>query len=129
MNIQEFTASVISQIIEGIKDAQSKYCESLHILPPIVNPANLDDNHCGNYSGVLRKATDINFKILVNVSETTSSEKGGGVNIRVVSWGNDKTNDTQNQISNSVSFTIPIIFPAIKGDKVNFPTKDELGLL
>lgn len=128
MNIQEFTTSVISQIIEGIKDAQSKYCESQHILPPIINPANLDHNHCGNYSGVLRKAADINFKILVNVSETTSNEKGGAVNIRVVSWGNDKTNDTQNQISNSISFTIPIIFPAIKGDHIDCPSKDDLGI-
>ena len=128
MNIQEFTTSVISQIIEGIKDAQSKYCEQMNVLPAIVNPANLDGNHRGNYNGISRQATDINFNIHLNVSETSLSENGGKVDLRVVSWGNDKSNNQLNEIIHSVSFAIPIIFPAIKEDKRKVPTKEELGV-
>lgn len=119
MDLQEYIQSVIEQIIEGINASQRKYCNDFEILPPIINPSNLNSDNKGRYNKILRKAEDLRFTIATKISNESSEHHKGGLCIKVVNYGGEGNETSGSQIHNNVTFSIPIIFPAVKEDVIS----------
>lgn len=118
MNIKDFVNEVISQTIEGVKEAQAKYCSESIIIPPIICPeptspkSNIYVTH-----GTLRQMTNINFDMTLCVNETSQNEGGGGIAIQVFSVGAKTASGTQTGITQHISFTVPVALPTVKRDE------------
>lgn len=123
MNIQEYTQAVIEQLIEAVKSSQEKYCKGCNILPPIINPSNLDGSNKVRYNNNTRQAEMVKFTITTKIVETDATTKNGGLNIKVANGNVEDSISTQNQENNSISFAIPIVLPAIEEDKITRPKR------
>lgn len=118
MNIKDFVNEVISQTIDGVKEAQSKYCSKFIIVPPVICPelASHQSNACVTH-GTLRQTTEINFDMTLCVNETSQNEGGGGIAIQVFSVGAKTASGTQTGITQHISFTVPVALPTVKRDE------------
>ena len=119
MDIQEYTQSVIEQLIEAIKASQEKYCNGCDILPPIINPSKIDKNNEGVFNDISRQVQQLKFTINTQIETEKSQSANGSVNIKVANGDIRTIDSTKDHLTNSISFSIPIMFPAVENHKVN----------
>ena len=127
MNIQEYIQSVIEQLVEAVKSSQEKYCNGCNILPPIINPSNLDDNNKVRYNNNTRQAEMVRFTITTKIADTNASMKSGSLGIKVANGTIEDSVSSQSQDNNSISFAIPVVLPAIEENKTIPPKRCEVN--
>lgn len=112
MDLQEFISETLTQIINGVVDAQNK----LKDTGCIINP-----EFASVEKGLISKIDTYNFrtvqkvkmKVALSVSENNEkSSKLGVAKFLVADFGNEHSN--QNNQTNTVEFEIPIALPLMK---------------
>lgn len=120
MDLKEFVSETITQICEGVKDAQDR-CEKLGAL---VNPM-LDVKVCNNetytHDGKDYPATGVKFNVGLTESTANGGKTGIGVFLGKVSLGRESSKDTTSQSVTSVEFTITIVPPYINRQGKHVP--------
>lgn len=116
MKLEDFISESISQIISGVKKAQS-FAEQNNAM---VNPESLMQSKSSGDSfydeKTLRPAQVIDFDISVTAKEDGNVSGKAGVFISVLKAGIESSEGTENQISNRMKFSVPIMLPAQKND-------------
>lgn len=108
MELKTFVDDAISQLIEGVAQAQSKHKES----GAIINPS-LKDGKVNYYSGGLAATgsgyypTKIDFDVAVTVSEDAGAKAG----IQVFGVGLGGNVSTQNSVVSRLQFSVSVALP------------------
>lgn len=106
MELKEFIKETLTQIVEGVKDAQ----EACGKVGAVVNPQ-IDD-----VKDTLRQEK-VSFEVLLSGVENNENKKGIGVWLPNVGVGVNKTEKQENSTHTKVSFEVYVQFPII--EKVN----------
>lgn len=109
MKLSELIEETLSEIALGVETAKAK---SRHLIA--ISPATINRK-------MVSEITYIEFDVSIAVSEkndsASSSEKGGGGEIKVLSIGgingkagtkNDESNSLSSQLSHRISFKVPV---------------------
>ena len=112
MDVKDFIADTLIQIIAGVKQAQDYASKN----GAIVNSG--DDSqfkHIGNTQQIITTLHNIEFDILVTTSDNIHTKAGVQVFFpRLVEAGGVSHNESGDFTSNRVRFSVPIIFPEQK---------------
>lgn len=110
MDLRNFIAETLTQIIGGITDAQKNMMEfqkdkESEYTAPYVNPNPSSDNH--------KKLSDVDFDVAVTVSEGKSVEGSGGLSVMGVSLGGKGGSEQTNSSVSRIKFSIPVSYPYV----------------
>lgn len=127
MDLKEFVSETLTQICEGVKDAQGR-CESIGGL---VNPM-LDVKVCNaetyRHDGRDYPATGVKFNVGLTESLSNEGKTGIGVFLGKMSVGHETKKDAQSQSVTSVEFTITIVPPYINRNGKHVPLSSLFGM-
>ncbi len=120
MNVQEFIHDALTQIANAVQAANNTF--STQSSPAEANPAGAESESRGGLTYVSVSNTQmISFDIAVTVDETsqTSTEKKGGLSLKVVSGGigGSKSTETSSSSVSRLQFKIPLKLPRPKTGK------------
>lgn len=128
MELKEFVSETLTQICEGVKDAQQRCKDS----GALVNPM-LDVKTCNKevyrHDGKDYPATGVKFNVGLTESSSSGGKTGIGVFLGKMSLGHESSKDAQAQSVTSVEFTITIVPPYINRDGKHVPLSRIIGAL
>jgi hypothetical protein len=111
MELKEFITQTIISINQGIIDAQEQTKDS----GIIINPKNLKKKGLNDYlpyDGHPAQVQDIEFNVVVNVTEGDESKIAVGAFTGIFSGGVSNSNQNNNSTQTTIKFSLPIQFPS-----------------
>ena len=121
MDLKTFVSETITQIADGIKDAQAKETGAW-ICPPV--KPNQQEN-------AIRDGQDaaqmLSFDIAVTTTDASGSTGGGSLKVLGVSLGGGINQETQNAVASRVQFSIPVVWPRIEKEQIPMKIKSPTG--
>ena len=128
MELKEFVSETLTQICEGVKDAQER-CESSGAL---INPM-LDVTVCNKetyrHDGKDYPATSVKFNVGLTETASNGGKTGIGVFLGKLSVGHETSKEMQAQSVTSVEFTITIVPPYIDRQGKHVPLSRIAGMI
>ena len=111
MELKTFVSESLTQIIDGIKDAQEKTRGSGGIINPKI-PVIL------NAYAIYEKMTkQIDFDVAVTVQEESDIKSGAGVAIGPVVIGTRIDDKSSEGRLSRIKFTVPVVYPLVQKSK------------
>ncbi|MAQ41521.1 hypothetical protein [Mesonia oceanica] len=111
MELKEFIKTTITQISQGIIEAQ----EEIDGTDMIVNPAGLATNSNGDKylrTDGWRYVQNIEINVGVTAIEKEGEKAGIGIVTGILSGGAQATSDNSNQTVSTIKFDIPVALPS-----------------
>ncbi len=110
MELQEFITETITQIVNGVTNAQKK----LKDTGCVINPYASDMEHriMTPKNNKVRAVQKIKMNIVLSLSEKNGGKKGIGV-AKIINAGFSNENSNESSEVTSVQFEIPIAFPTM----------------
>lgn len=111
MELKEFITQTLCNISQGIIDAQNQSSTSGFII----NPKNIrkrDSNVYEHYNGNDATIQEIEFNIVVNVTEGSDSKIAVGAFTGILSGGGSTSNQNNNSTQTTIKFNLPVQFPS-----------------
>ncbi|HYC49529.1 MAG TPA: hypothetical protein VEB19_00345 [Gemmatimonadaceae bacterium] len=106
MNLEDFVATTLEQVVRGVQRAQKSVCSLARINPQVEgHPVNTRDYKTGT---LLR---DVEFDVAVTVTESAKSGANLSVGIPWMKGGVDGGSDSSNSAVSRVRFSLPVAFP------------------
>lgn len=108
MELKEFISKSLTEIIDGVSEAQS-YAKTKGAK---INPADFNGGSNSNFllnNGGLGQ--EIEFDVAVNANETSDSKIGAGINVWGVGIGGHSTAGQENSITSRIKFNILVFLP------------------
>ncbi len=109
MELKEFVTQTLTQIIEGIKDAQEQTKDS----GALINPKTYGDTGLiveGTKSEI-RNVQSVKMNVALTVTENSGNKSGIGVVASVFKAGVSKEDSDTNTTTSHIEFNIPVSFP------------------
>lgn len=107
MELKEFISDAITQICEGVKDAQER-CNKVDAK---INPPMNGDSITGSIDMKYRKHSKVHFNITLQSFVDDKGKSGIGVLLASVSVGTAKESSQGSSSLTSVEFSVPIALP------------------
>ena len=112
MELKDFVAETLQQIVEGVKNAKS----AVELNGAAVNPDLLGDykehaKHGLLYSGTGKVAQIVEFDVALSVKEGTGTKGGIGVVAGVFALGSQGQSNAENSSLTRVKFRVPLSLP------------------
>lgn len=107
MELKKFISDAITQICEGVKDAQER-CNKVGAK---INPPMNGDSITGNISMRYRKHSKVHFNITLQSFVDDKGKSGIGVLLASMSIGTAKESSQGSSSLTSVEFSVPIALP------------------
>lgn len=113
MELKEFISETLTQIAQGVKDAQNNVAE----LGAKVNPANVasfegDIPHCkGSMKTPSKVLCDVEFSVALTNNSSTSTDSGIGILFGAVSLGGKHNTSDKDTSLNSIRFNVIMELP------------------
>jgi len=107
MDLKDFISKSIIDICLGIKEAQRavfEHVENVPIAPAFLSGVNLLENG----------AEKISFDILVAISDSSKTEKGGEAKISVIGGNIGKETTNEQSLAHRIQFSIPFYPQALE---------------
>ena len=111
MELKDFITQTLININQGIIDAQ-KQTNNSGIL---INPKNIRKRDSGiyeEYSGNSATIQEIEFNIVVNVTEGKDSKIAVGAFTGILSGAASNSNQNNNSTQTTIKFNLPVQFPS-----------------
>lgn len=107
MELKEFISDAITQICEGVKDAQ----ERCNRVGAKINPPMNGDSITGSVDMKYRKHSKVHFNITLQSFVDDKGKSGIGVLLASMSIGTAKESSQGSSSLTSVEFSVPIALP------------------
>jgi hypothetical protein len=114
MKLEDFISESITQIISGVKKAQDYASQNQALINPITLQQGKASGDSYYDSRTLRPAQVIDFDISVTTKEDGKVSGKAGVFVSVLKLGVEGSEGTENQTSNRIKFSVPILLPTQK---------------
>ncbi len=111
MELKEFITQTLCNINQGLIDAQ----EQTKSTGFIINPKNFKKRDSGiyeKYDGNSATIQEIEFNIVVNVTEGSDSKIAVGAFTGIFSGGASNSNQNNNSTQTTIKFNLPVQFPS-----------------
>ena len=112
MKLEDFVSASLTQIVNGVKNAQEHYAET----GGSVNSANLRFRKAEGTqlvdSATGQMAQMIEFDVAVSTSEGTGTKGKAGVFVGPVGLGAQGASESTNSSHSRIKFSVPIILPS-----------------
>ena len=128
MDLKEFVAQTISQIIDGIIEADSRVAD----VGAAVNPPNVVTNKTGEgpygfYAGAKEQkyrpaVQEVQFDVVIHVSKGTETKGGIGIQVGSIGLGSSGKSEAGTSSESRVKFVVPLLMPCSK-NRIN----DDVG--
>jgi hypothetical protein len=115
MKLDEFISESIKAVIKGINDSQEFAKENGALINPHIGKWDFDKTettYYGNEEGA-RRVSKINFDVAVTVSNTSSIDGGGGINIHALKLGTNIADSEKNETVSRIQFDLNVALPNI----------------
>lgn len=124
MDLKEFTKETLTQIIEGVKEANT-HIESSGAFVPSSNLSSIGGELMySNKDGYDHHVINVDFDVAISVSESKENNKGGSLKILdMASVGGEKNKSYENTSSSRIKYSIPLALPSEKN-----PVKNNYGI-
>lgn len=111
MELREFVAETLTQIVEGVKSAQARARDhGARVSPHLTTSAELAVKH-----GILiangSAAQLVQFDVALTVKEGTTTKGGIGVTVGVLALGSAGQSQAENSSVSRVKFSVPLVLP------------------
>ena len=117
MELRQFVAESLKQIMLGIADAQ----EAGGDTDAVVNPRGLNhyrtDAQLFQWSDDGRRAEKVEFDIAVTTVDGTKTKGGIGVFVGPIGLGSQGQSDNSNSSESRIKFSLVVLFPSQKNEK------------
>lgn len=110
MELKLFIETTLLDIMEGVRNAQSKCPEGAAVNPPVSN---------SGAKGTAAKTIDVTFDIEVGEETAESISPKIGVDLGIIKVGAGADEKGMERTTNRLSFSIPIRLPLSKGEDYN----------
>lgn len=108
MDLKTFISESLTQIAEGIKEAQKS--ESGAIFSPRIGY--VDDGKPRLSGAFVSTAPQmVEFDVAVTVTEADSGKGGGKIGVSFLNIGGESTSSSENSSTSRIRFEIPVIWP------------------
>lgn len=114
MELQEFITETLTQIVNGVVEAQNNLKDTGSVINPKVDTERYTTDK-GQRHG-LKTVQKIKMNVVLSVTEKEGSKKGIGV-ARVINAGINSETIDENRKVTSVEFEIPVVFPVMNGNE------------
>lgn len=116
MDLKEFIAETLSQIIDGIVVVQKKYDGQNVLVCPDDIQGNkgeyyIEDESVYTYHNRKNRVQEIDMDIAISVSEKDGNKAGIGI-AQILKAGISTENVLQNENISKIKFSIPIVLPS-----------------
>ena len=111
MELKDFVKTTLTQIAQGISEAQ----EEIDGTDMIINPAGLASNQIGDKylrTDGWRYVQDIEINVGITEIENEGGKAGIGIVTGFLSGGAQSSSDNSNQIISTIKFKIPVALPS-----------------
>jgi hypothetical protein len=112
VNLEDFITETLTQIIKGVKNANTIAEEN----GAIINPHNAYRNSNGDIlvseDYIYNIAQEIEFDIAVTAAEKSDAKGGAGVFVSIVGIGAQLKDSTENSTISRVKFSVPVKLPS-----------------
>ncbi len=104
MDLKNFIAASLTQIMEGVIDAQKVKYEIINeYRPPAVNP---------NQGSLQSRMREVEFDVAITVTEGSATEGGGGIQVYGLRLGAIGNSEQSHTTCSRVKFSVPLHFPS-----------------
>lgn len=114
MDLRDFVAETLTQITDGVRDAQTRAAEH----GSRVNPQILGGAAIAAQFGFLPAdggpAQIVQFDVALTVKEGTGTKGGIGISVGAVTLGSTGQSNAENSSVSRVKFCVPLGLPALK---------------
>ncbi len=117
MELQEFVAESLTQILAGVKAAEERAGEHGGVINPRVRSAGGDKRPVVVTGTGLRPAETVYFDVAVTVVEGTEAKAGIGVVAGVFGIGAKGSSTAESSSISRLKFSVPIAFPFIDSEE------------
>jgi hypothetical protein len=111
MELKDFVSQTLTQIIDGVSDAQAAALQAGAQVNPYVNAAGSDLVSQGMLYTEGNAAQVVKFDVALTVSEGTGTKGGIGVFAGAVNLGSAGQSQSENSSVSRVQFSVPVILP------------------
>ena len=111
MGLKDFITETLTQMMEGVKNAQEKAKEFGAIINPPSEYSKEDTISMRNSIGEYQRIQTVEFDVSLTSTSTSDTKKGISVAFAGIGVEGGKGNNEQNAIMNRIKFTIPIALP------------------
>ena len=114
MNLREFIAETLSQLVEGVKDAQERAsAHGARINPNLTTSAELAVKH-GIFIASGEAAQLVQFDVALTATEGTETKGGIGVVAGIFNLGSAGQSQAASSMVSRVKFSVPVVLPSGK---------------
>ena len=117
MELKDFITETLTQMMEGVKNAQEKAKR----FGAVINPPSIHKKEntisLGNL-GENQRIQTIEFEVSLTSTSSSDTQKGISVAFAGIGLGSGKGNNEQNAIVNRIKFEIPIALPYTSFDEI-----------
>lgn len=115
MDLKEFVSETMVQIVEGVRDAQTRTTDSegVSVSPPIGGAPSMASDH-GFISTPDGKAQIVKFDVALTVTNSEKGKGGVGVFSGMLNVGGGMESGNENTSLSRVQFAIPLRLPRTK---------------
>jgi hypothetical protein len=111
MNLQEFVAESLSQIILGVKQAQSSVASTGAQVAPLMRTT-IDKDSIGQAEGNAGQPVyTVDFDIAVMATEGKGTKGGIGVVVGSIGLGSQGQSESKNSHESRIRFKVPLLLP------------------
>ena len=111
MELKDFITETLTQMMEGVKNAQEKAKEFGAIINPPSEYSKEDTISMRNSIGEYQRIQTVEFDVSLTSTSTGDTKKGISVAFAGIGVEGGKGNNEQNAIMNRIKFAIPIALP------------------
>ena len=111
MDLKEFVAQTLTQIVEGVKDSQTKTAEMGGEVNPHLNTTHAELGKQGFLWAGGRYAQVVQFDVALTVVEGTGTKGGIGVFAGAVTLGSSGQSKSESSSVSRVKFSVPLVLP------------------
>jgi hypothetical protein len=113
MDLKEFVSTVLTQIVEGVREAQSGRSAESGLINPRLSASQgvlQDKGHLVSRHGQLLH--NVEFDVALVVNEGTQTKGGIGIFVGAVGLGSQGQSEKSNSTVSRVRFLVPLTLPS-----------------
>jgi hypothetical protein len=112
MELNDFVSQTLTQIVEGVKDAQVKLSDSGVEINPHLNSSHSEMGKQGMlWTSSATAAQIVKFDVALTVTEGTGTKGGIGVFAGAVNLGSSGQSQSENSSVSRIQFSVPMTLP------------------
>jgi len=111
MDLQEFVAETISQIVDGVINAQKLVSEKGGEINPHVNTSHEQLGKQGYLFSSEGPVQIVQFDVALTISEGTGTKGGIGIFAGPIGLGSSGQSSAENSSVSRVRFSVPLLLP------------------